>query len=166
MVPVPLKRLRSLGAAVGVAAALAALSAGCRAWSNGTPSAVEAERWARAWVGACNSRSSDQIAGLLADGGEYWSSLTGNPISAERLPAHIRTFWRLLPRARIEQRALHRGPGIIVLEWQAWPDSEKREESWKGVTILELHGGRVRRAKTFYNPGVLLPYFYAQGNRP
>ncbi len=133
---------------------------GCGERANRTPSRVEAERWAAAWIGALNSRSLEQVNGLLPPEARYWSTMLVAPIGSSEVPRHVQTFWRLFPRGRVERRAVHRGPGHVIVEWRAWPDASEQEKVWNGVTVLTFGHKGLREVKTFFDPIVLLPYFY------
>ncbi|MCX8073849.1 MAG: nuclear transport factor 2 family protein [Candidatus Binatia bacterium] len=134
--------------------------AGCNGWPQPVPSDLDARRWAVAWIGALNSRTVEQLDGLLPPDARYWSSAFGTWIGAEKLPRHVQGYWRLFPNGQVQQRAVHRGPGSIVIEWWAWPDRLDDKKRWRGVSIFFLRQGRVRDVVTFFDPTVLLPYVY------
>lgn len=137
---------------------LAVLATACR--GPAVPSEVEAQRWASAWIAAWNSHSAGQLEGFLPDEAKYWSTMLAEPISGRELARHASFYWRLLPRGKLELREVHRGPGIVAVEWWAFPDAEKYDQRWAGVTWFRLRNGRPVEVRTYFNPTVLLPYLW------
>ncbi len=127
---------------------------------SAVPSAMDAERWAVAWLGVLNSRSLEQVDGLFPQATRYWSSALSAPIPSARVARHIQGFWRLFPEGRVERRAVHRGPGRVVIEWYAWPDPRDEEKVWSGATVFSFGDSGMSEVRSFFDPIVLLPYLF------
>lgn len=126
------------------------------------PGQVEAERWAIAWEGVLNSRSLAQVDGLFPETAMYRSPALPRAIPGHALGRHVAFYWRLFPRGRIHGREVHRGAGVIVMEWWAWPEPEPADQRWGGVTVLLLDQETVREVHTYFDPTVLLPYIWGR----
>lgn len=145
---------------VASAFCLAATLTGCDEASHRVPTQLEAERWTLAWLGALNSRSREQVDGLFPENTIYWSAVLAKPIPTASVAGHVQHYWRLFPHGQVERRAVHRGPGRIVIEWQAWPEASLPGKRWSGVTVFSFGRRGLREVKTFFDPTVLLPYLY------
>ncbi len=142
---------------------LSALVIGC-ALSPGCTSrpldAVERERWARAWIGAINSRSVEQVEPLLRSAAGYTSPLAPRVLGPNAAVGHIAGFWRRFPQGRVELKAVHGNRHDIVVEWLAYPQGQG--EAIPGATVLTLDRGEICWVENAYNAALLLKYFYPQ----
>jgi len=122
--------------------------------------ALARDRWARAWIGALNSRSTDQVEPLLESVAGYTSSLTGRPLPPRAALHHIVALWRRFPHGRIETTAVSGNEHEVVIEWLAYPTGKGGDDPLPGITVLTISGNRIRWVESHYNAAALLRYFF------
>lgn len=142
-----------------LAVACLALAA-CRA---GDDAASAGERLARRWLAAMNEHSVERVLGLFAPGGVHEDPLSG-PLSGMKQRAGLFQLWSSIPDLSYAERKVSGDESIVFLEWTASGRhvSGQRLE-WAGTTVMEIDGGRIARARSYYDSKVFLPLLPRRG---
>lgn len=122
---------------------------------------------------AWNQGDGDRLGALFAEDGEYLSVPSGRVFRGpEGVAEYLGHMFSGAPDSRLEEVSRVREGDLVALEWVwtgthagDWPGlpATGREFAVRGVTVLEIEDGRIRRAADYWNRGTLLEQL---GGRP
>ncbi|MES3035639.1 MAG: nuclear transport factor 2 family protein [Gemmatimonadota bacterium] len=127
---------------------VAPVTAGAQART--TPAGRSLVGYTQAWT----AHDVERIAAYFTEDAVYEDVTLGE---VHRGRAAIRTFVRgtftALPGFAMAQRSLQQGDGWATLEWvmSGTDSATQRRFSVRGVSVMELEGGRVRRNSDYWN---------------
>ena len=99
-----------------------------------------------------NSHSAEQVVSLFGDGGTYEAQGTGGPISDGQLVWFLNAVWQGWRDLTFTPQTVTAQDNRVVIEWRSRAMHRNAQVLAEGVTVIEIDGDHIRRARTYSAP--------------
>jgi steroid delta-isomerase-like uncharacterized protein len=120
---------------------------------------------AQQWLDALNTHDPQQVLALMSPDATYADPMTPRPLPVAELATHLSRIWDIWRDQVYSATTIVTSERAAAVEWQVQQTHQNGQVlPMQGVFILEIVGGRIQSARSYYNA---VPYlqFFAPGRR-